>query len=87
MMQGTSLDAYHTIKALGQLNPRQQKIFDQLLISGCCTNEKLSDLLGLPINQVPPRILELRRKGLVKMMYQEPGKSGRMANVWGVVHA
>ncbi len=84
MMQDTSLDAYRTIK--DQLNPRQQKIFDQLQISGSCTNEKLSDLLSLPINQITPRILELREKGLVKMMWQEPGKSGRMANVWGVVH-
>jgi len=83
MMQDTSLDAYRTIK--DQLNPRQQKIFDQLQ-SGSCTNEKLSDLLSLPINQITPRILELREKGLVKMMWQEPGKSGRMANVWGVVH-
>lgn len=83
-MQDTSLDAYRTIK--DQLNPRQQKIFDQLQISGSCTNEKLSDLLSLPINQITPRILELREKGLVKMMWQEPGKSGRMANVWGVVH-
>ena len=83
-MQDTSLDAYRTIK--DQLNPRQQKIFDQLQISGSCTNEKLSDLLSLPINQITPRILELREKGLVKMMWLEPGKSGRMANVWGVVH-
>ena len=55
MMQDTSLDAYRTIK--DQLNPRQQKIFDQLQISGSCTNEKLSDLLSLPINQITPRIL------------------------------
>ena len=85
MMQQTSMDAYQSIK--WQLNPRQRQILHQLSISGCCTNEKLSDLLGLPINRITPRILELRRKGLVKMMYQEPGKSGRMANVWGIVHA
>ena len=85
MIQQTSIDAFYSVKS--EMNTRQQQVIDKILISGRCTNEKLSDLLDLPINQVTPRILELRRKGLVKMMYQEPGKSGRMANVWGIVHA
>ena len=83
-MQQTSMDAYRSIKV--QLNKRQQIVFDQLQM-GAASNEKLSNLLHLPINQITPRVLELRKKGLVKSMYQEPGKSGRMAHVWGVVHA
>ena len=84
MMQGTSLDAYRTIK--GKLNHKEQAVFDQLQVSGGCTNEKLSDLLGWSINRVTGRTKSLVDKGLVKKMYQEPGKSGRMANVWGIVH-
>ena len=58
MMQGTSLDAYRTIKV--ELNTRQQQVLDQLSVSGSCSNEKLSRLLKLPINQITPRVLELR---------------------------
>lgn len=84
-MQQTSLDAYESIR--GTLNPSQQMVFHQLEVSGCCSNEKLSDLLSLPINKITPRILELRKKGLVKNMYLEKSKSGRKAKVWGIVHA
>tara|TARA_B100000029_G_scaffold31644_2_gene30147 strand:- start:2863 stop:3120 length:258 start_codon:yes stop_codon:yes gene_type:complete len=85
MIQETSRAAHQSV--IDELGPRQEIVFHQLQVSGGCTNEKLSDLLSLPINQITPRILELREKGLVKKMYEEPGKSGRMAIVWGVVHA
>lgn len=83
MMQQTSIDAYHSIK----INPRQQQVLDQMSVSGCCSNEKLSKLLKLPINQITPRVLELRKLGVIKEMYREPSPtSGRMCIVWGVVH-
>ncbi|MBC8408252.1 MAG: hypothetical protein H8E12_05945 [Rhodobacteraceae bacterium] len=83
MMQQTSIDAYHSIK----LNARQQQILDQLSISGSCSNEKLSCLLRLPINQITPRVLELRKINKIKEMYREPSPtSGRTCIVWGVIH-
>jgi len=85
MMQDTSRDAYQSIKV--ELNTRQQQILDQLSVSGSCSNEKLSRLLKLPINQITPRVLELRKYGLVKEMWREPSEtSGRMCIVWGIVH-
>tara|TARA_Y100001936_G_scaffold211128_1_gene218418 strand:+ start:260 stop:520 length:261 start_codon:yes stop_codon:yes gene_type:complete len=85
MMRQTSMDAYHSIKV--ELNARQQQVLDQLSVSGSCSNEKLSKLLKLPINQITPRVLELRKRGLVKEMWREPSEtSGRMCTVWGVVH-
>ena len=85
MMQQTSMDAYQSIK--GKLNHNEQIVFDQLQVSGGCTDEKLSDLLGWSINRVTGRRNKLVEKGFVKKVGKKLGKSGRMANVWGVVHA
>ena len=85
MMQQTSMDAYQSIR--GKLNHNEQIVFDQLQVSGGCTNEKLSDLLGWSINRVTGRTNNLVKKGFVKKVGKEPGISGRMANVWGVDHA
>ena len=85
MIQETSRVAHQSI--IDELGPRQEIVFHQLQVSGGCTNEKLSDLLSLPINQITPRILELRKKGLVESVGLQQGKSGRDAHVWGVVDA
>ena len=84
MMQQTSMDAYRTIK--GKLNHKEQVVFDQVQVSGGCTNEKLSDLLGWSINRVTGRTNKLVEKGFVKKVGKKPGKSGRMAIVWGIIH-
>ena len=86
MMQQTSMDAYQSIK--GKLNHNEQIVFDQLQVSGGCTNEKLSNLLGWSINRITGRTKSLVDKGLVKEMYREPSpSSNKMCIVWGVVHA
>ena len=83
MMQQTSIDAYREIKT--KLGPRQQIIYDQMQVSGPCTNQKMADLLGWQINLVTPRMNELVKLGYIKKMYEEPGKYGKMAIVWGVI--
>ena len=45
----------------------------------------MADLLGWQINLVTPRMNELVKLGYVKKMYEEPGKYGKMAIVWGVI--
>ena len=74
------MDSYRSIN----LNKRQQVIYNSLSVS-ISSNESLAERLHLPINSVTPRVLELRRMGLVKKMYDEKGKSGRYQAVWGVV--
>lgn len=79
-MDSNSLDAYNSI--VENLGPRQQIIFEALR-NNPASNKTLAKRLGLEINQVTPRTLELRKKGLVKKMYSEE-QDGHFATVWGV---
>ena len=82
-MQQTSSDAYREIKT--KLGPRQQIVYDQMQVSGPCTNQKMADLLGWEINQITPRMNELVKLGYAKKMDEEPGKYGKMVIVWGLI--
>lgn len=79
-MDSNSLEAYRSI--VESLGPRQQIVFEALR-NNPATNKTLAKRLGLEINQVTPRTLELRKKGLVKKMYSEE-QDGHYATVWGV---
>ena len=83
MMQQTSIDAYREI--MTKLGPRQQIVYDQMQVSGPCTNQKMADLLGWEINQITPRMNELVKLGYAKKMDEEPGKYGKMVIVWGLI--
>jgi len=78
-MDSNSLEAYRSI--VESLGPRQQIVFEALR-NNPATNKTLAKRLGLEINQVTPRTLELRKKGLVKKMYSEE-QDGHFATVWG----
>jgi len=62
-MQPTSLDAWNQIK--DNLGPRQKKVFDKLSEMGRGSNKQVAESLGWPINDETPRMLELRKMGLV----------------------
>ena len=79
-MDSNSLDAYRSI--VESLGPRQQIVFEALR-NNPASNKTLAKRLGLEINQVTPRTLELRKLGLVKKMYSEE-QDGHFATVWGV---
>ncbi len=79
-MDSNSLEAYRSI--IENLGPRQQIIFEALR-NNPASNKTLAKRLGLEINQVTPRTLELRKLGLVKKMYSEE-QDGHFATVWGV---
>lgn len=80
MIQDTSLEAYRSI--IESLGPRQKIVFEALR-NNPASNKTLAKRLGFEINQVTPRTLELRKKGLVKKMYSEI-EDGHSATVWGV---
>lgn len=79
-MDSNSLEAYRSI--IENLGPRQQIIFEALR-NNPASNKTLAKRLGLEINQVTPRTLELRKLGIVKKMYSEE-QDGHFATVWGV---
>ena len=80
MIQDTSLDAWIVISQ--SLGPRQTLVY-QALRNNPASNKTLAKRMNLPINQITPRVLELRKKNLVKKMYEEED-NGHTAKVWGV---
>lgn len=63
MIQKTSLDAY--VDILPELGDRQLIIYDKLKSHPNSCNRDLAKLLFLEINQITPRIKELRDMNLV----------------------
>jgi len=80
MIDTNSLDAFESIKP--DLNAKQRIVFEALR-NKPATNKTLSKRMQLPINSITPRVLELRKMGLVKKMYSEIDNN-RTATVWGV---
>jgi len=80
MIDENSLDAFESIKP--DLNAKQRIVFEALR-NKPATNKTLSKRMQLPINSITPRVLELRKMGLVKKMYSEIDNN-RTATVWGV---
>lgn len=85
MIQQTSLDAWRDIQA--DLGRRQAQVLNVFLnYPGFnYTNTELSKVLGLPINQVTPRVYELRQKGLlVEATRRVCNVTGRVVIAWGL---
>lgn len=78
MIQQTSLDAYISV----DLSKMQKKIYYFFFIYNELTNIELSQKSGIPINSVTPRVLELRKKGLIKKKCKVITTSGRKAILW-----
>ncbi len=78
----TSRVAYEGIKK--KLGPKQQKVYDALYILGEATNERLSDVLDWPINEITPRINELVKYGRVVNTRLGNNRSGRKAKLWAI---
>ena len=66
-MQPTSLEAYAEVKR--SLNSKQRivlNVLDNLTYNGGSqTNTEIAQHIGVPINTITTRVLELREKGLV----------------------
>ena len=82
MIQQTSLEAFETAKV--SKGKRYMQICEALAIHGHLSNKEISDLTGLAINQVTPRVLELRQKGIIKDMGMKENEIGLFVHVWGV---
>ena len=63
MVQQTSILAYQDIQE--SLGERQKQVYTMLKDLGSANNLILAKKLGIPINSITPRMLELRNLGLV----------------------
>lgn len=80
--QQTSLFAYREITPT--LGDRQKVVYEALGKFDHITNAQLSEYLGWGINRITPRVLELRKMGLVREWGMVKDKSGRSAIAWEV---
>ena len=84
MIQETSKIAYESVE--NELGERQRKVYVFLKGVIKASNMQISKCLNLPINQITPRVLELRQKGLVKMdKIDLCPQTGRRVIYWKVV--
>ena len=82
MIQQTSLMAYDGVKP--RIGNRQGQILECLREHGPMTNKMISRKMGLPINCVTPRVLELRKLGLVVEYWNALMRGGRREMLWEV---
>lgn len=83
-VQETSKDAYHQ-EVVPKLGNKQKAVLEVLEKFEDMTNKEISDYTGNPINTVTPRILELRRKGVVVLSQIRLDKTtGMRAMAWKI---
>jgi hypothetical protein len=81
MIQNTSLFA-HKI-AIDNLGRKQKEVLDCLRCFPDATNAELSTRMGWPINRITPRMVELRKIGLVLNTRKRTCKvTGSTAHAW-----
>jgi hypothetical protein len=82
-MQDTSLMSWVELQpALGE---RQAAVHTELGRLKRATNKDLAEALGWPINCVTPRVLELRKMGLVMDDGEATQANNRRAKVWKII--
>ena len=62
-IQQTSLEAYVSI--VFDLSNKQQRVYQLIKRLQPCSNKQISEYSRLAINSITPRVLELRKKGIV----------------------
>ena len=84
-IQDTSLHAYAL--ATQHLGAKQKQVLDTVLFFPDATNAELGQRLGWPVNRITPRILELRKMGLVLQAQRRTCKAtGGIAWAWKAKH-
>lgn len=82
MIQSTSQEAYD--KIVSELGKRQILVFRALIGIEPACNKRLAAHVNLPINEITPRINELRYKGVVEEAYKADYE-GRKVIYWRTV--
>lgn len=82
MIQSTSQEAYD--KIVNDLGNRQYQVFNTLRKIEPACNKSIASELSMPINEITPRINELRYKGVVEQAYKAD-YDGRKVIFWRIV--
>jgi len=81
MIQQTSLEAFNEAKK--GMNEHQTQIFAVIVANSGISNHEISKKMGWEINSVTPRVLELRKMGLVKQAgIKQDQSTGRNVIGW-----
>lgn len=83
MIQQTSKQAYD--KIISELGNRQYEVFTLLREIEPVCNKEISKKLNMPINEITPRIKELRYKGVVEEAYKAEYE-GRKVIFWQTIN-
>src|SRR5260370_42188079 len=85
MIQDTSFHAY--VLATQNLGAKQKQVLDALRFFPDATNAEIAAHLNWPVNRITPRMLELRKMGLVLQSCRRDCKAtGGMAWAWKAKH-
>ncbi len=85
MIQDTSLFAYSV--ATQRLGAKQKEVLDCLRYFLDATNAEIAAKKGWPVNRITPRVLELRKLGLILDAGKRPCRiTGSMAHCWKAKH-
>jgi hypothetical protein len=82
MIRDTSIQSYRDV--LGELSSRQQEVYDFIKAHGSVCNLDISDGLQKPINEVTPRVCELRTMKLVVEDGKRSCRTGKKVYFWRV---
>lgn len=82
MIRDSSIDAYKTV--LGELSTRQAEVFNFIRERGSVCNLDISSGIQRPINEVTPRVCELRTMKLVVDDGKRPCFTGKKVYFWRV---
>lgn len=83
MIQSTSQEAYDSI--VETLGNRQYAVFSMLKMIEPACNKAIANELYMPINEITPRIKELRYKGVVEQAFKAD-YDGRKVIFWKIKH-
>ena len=83
MIQSTSQEAYD--KIVETLGNRQFTVYGCLQGIEPACNKEIAHQLSMPINEITPRINELRYKGVVEQAYKAD-YDGRKVIFWKIKH-
>lgn len=67
----TSLESFFSLKGLGA---KQRRIYNLLKDRGPMSNSDISQALSIPVNEVCPRVYELRSLGKVEEAFKAPSR-------------
>jgi hypothetical protein len=83
MIQSTSKEAYN--KIVDDLGQRQRQVYNVLWAIEPACNKSIALKMSMPINEITPRINELRYKGVVEQAFKAD-YDGRKVIFWKIKH-